>query len=350
MFFRLRALHAQGIHIHLHYFSYGDRGHPQELNPYCASIHIYPRQTGTKGLSPGKPYIVQSRRDRALLERLQMDDHPVLLEGIHCTGILEELDLANRKVLVRMHNRESDYYRQQARYTRNPLKKFYFLRESRLLRAYEEKLPREIAYACISETETQQMRVAGFTQSFFLPAFVPFDEVSSEEGVGNFCLYHGNLSVPENRKAACWLLEKVFSRIRTPLVVAGKNPGRRLRKYGHLCQHTCLVANPSGEEMKDLVRKAHINILPSFSTSGTKLKLLHALFEGRHCVTTEEMVAGTGLEPACHTASSPAAMAAIVVQLQHQPFSMEEVLLRKKLLGDRFSNEKNAKALTRYLW
>lgn len=350
MFYRLKAIHEAGVQVHLHYFSYGQRGHPQELNRFCTSVHIYPRQTGARSFSFSRPYIVNSRRDRDLVQRLQEDDHPILLEGIHCTGLLGELNAASRKIIVRLHNRESEYYRQQASFTNHPFKKIFFYQESRLLRSYEAALPREAIYACITEEETERMRVAGFPASFFLPAFTPYQEVRGEEGMGQFCLYHGNLSVPENQRAATWLLRKVFSRIRMPLVIAGKDPSRQLRKYGHLCQHTCLVANPTKEEMDDLVRKAHIHILPSFSTTGIKLKLLHAIFEGRHCITNEEMIRGTGLEPACHTASSAVAMAAIVTQLQHQPFTAEEISLRRRLAGDRYDNEKNARLLTRYLW
>jgi hypothetical protein len=163
-------------------------------------------------------------------------------------------------------------------------------------------------------------------------------------------LYHGNLSVPENEKAAVWLLTHVFPKIRIPLVVAGKDPSNRLDKMAHLCQHTCLVANPSGTEINELVRKAHINILPSFSTTGIKLKLLHALFEGRHCVTNEAMVKGTGLEPACHIGMNATAMASIITQLHHQPFTQEEIRLRRKLLGDTYNNARNAERLIPYLW
>ena len=168
--------------------------------------------------------------------------------------------------------------------------------------------------------------------------------------MGTFCLYHGNLGVAENEKAAIWLLNEVFFKIKVPLVIAGKNPSRQLDKLAHLCQHTCLVANLSDTELNDLVRLAHINILPSFSDTGIKVKLLHALFEGRHCVVNEAMVNGTGLEPACHIGANAHAIAAIVMQLHHQPFSEEEIRLRKNLLEGSGDNATHARLLSRYLW
>ncbi len=351
MFYKIEALHQAGIRIHLHYFSYHHRGHPTELNPYCETIHRYERKTGHKGFSFTLPYIIASRINEELLANLSKDEHPVLLEGIHCAGFLSKLDREKRKIVVRLHNDEYDYYKQLGHSSNNLYKKIYFYHESRLLKKFQETLPKNCGYAAITTKDTQCFRDQyGLKNSFFLPAFTPYQEIKCGEGMGNFCLYHGNLSVPENEKAALWLLTNVFPKIKIPLVVAGKNPSKRVDKMAHLYQHTCLVSNPSATEINDLVKKAHINILPSFSRTGIKIKLLHALFEGRHCVVNEQMVEGTGLEAACHIGNNANAFASIIVQLHHQPFEQEEITLRKKLLGATYNNKKNVQLLIPYLW
>ena len=350
---RLRMLKKAAIGIHLHYFSYNERGMPNELNQFCESIHVYPRKTGPKGLSTSIPYIISSRINDKLISNLQKDNYPLLLEGLHCTGILPYVDVNKRKVVVRMHNEESIYYRELASAVVSPWKKLFFYNESRLLRKYSLHLPASCIYACISQSDMQLLRDEyHLPNARFLPAFPSWQQVQSEEGMGNLCLYHGNLSVPENEKAALWLLREVFTKVRKPFVIAGKKPTQRLQKMAHLCQHTCLVADPTETEMNDLVRKAHINILPSFNSrsTGIRLKLLHALFEGRHCLTNEQMVKGTGLEAACHTGTTANAFASIIAQLYHQPFTSEEIVLRKKLLGTEYDNEKNTQLLIQWLW
>ncbi|MGQ0739778.1 MAG: glycosyltransferase family 4 protein [Bacteroidota bacterium] len=350
---RIMMMMKSGVAVHLHYFSYNERGTPNELNRFCESIHVYERSTGPKGLSARLPYIISSRMNDELVNNLQKDDHPVLLEGIHCTGILPQLDLQRRKVVVRMHNNESIYYKELARSEPSLLKKFFFRRESRLIKKYDAEMPDDCVYAFISPYDMDRFRLEHpLQQAIFIPAFPSWQQVNSEEGMGNLCLYHGNLSVPENEEAAIWLLRKVFTRIRKPFVIAGKKPSRRLQKMAHLCQHTCLVADPSESELNDLIRKAHINVLPCLNQdiTGIRLKLLHVLFEGRHCVVNEQMVKGTGLEGACHIAASADAFASIVTQLQHQPFTGEEINLRKQLLGDTYSNEKSTRRLIQYLW
>ena len=125
-----------------------------------------------------------------------------------------------------------------------------------------------------------------------------------------------------------------------------------MQKQAQLCQHTCLVADPTETEMTDLVRKAHIHVLPCFNKNitGIRLKLLHALFEGRHCVVNSPMVQGTGLEDACHIGSNANAFASIIAQLRHQPFTGEEINLRKRLLGNTYDNERNTRQLIQWLW
>lgn len=350
---RIKMFHQLEVKIHLHYFCYNDRGTPNELNQFCESIQVYEREKIHKGFSLRLPFIVCSRMNDQLVANLEKDKHPILLEGIHCTGILQKLNYKDRKVVVRMHNEESRYYRELARAESNLVKKLYFLNEAQLIKKYSRNLPKDVIYACVAENDIQV-----FKEEFHLPdarylsTFPTWQNVISEEGQGNLCLYHGNLSVPENEKAALWLLRTVFTKVRYPFVIAGKKPSARLRQAAGLCQHTCLVADPSESEMNDLIHKAHIHVLPCFNKSitGIRLKLLHALFEGRHCVVNEPMVSGTGLEPACHIGNNSNAFASIIAQLYYQPFTMEEIRLREELLGSTYDNKKNTQQLSRWLW
>jgi len=350
---RIREMHKAGIKIHLHYFSYNERGKPKQLEEFCESVHVYERKTGRKGLSPTLPYIVASRINQLLLDRLNEDNHPILLEGIHCAGLLSGLDTVNRKIVVRIHNDEGVYYHELARAESNWLRKLYFRRESRLLTRFTAQLPKECIYACVSETDRKR-----FEQEYklphvkYIPTFPAWEEIIGLEGLGNLCLYHGNLSVPENEEAAIWLLRNVFNRIKLPFVIAGKKPSKKLVRLAHIYQHTCIVADPSDKELNDLIRKAHINVLPCFNkeTTGIRLKLLHALFEGRHCVVNPEMVKGTGLEDACHIGTTGESIASIIMQLHNHPFAEEELRLRRELLLKQYDNEKNNRDFIQCLW
>lgn len=349
---RIISLHDQGIRIHLHYFGQEGTCQPCELNRFCETVSVYGQERTGTGFSQ-LPRIISSRVNKQLIHRLQQDHHPILIEGIHCTGILQEMDTKARRIVVRMHADEILHQKEQARAGHGFSRELYFYNQSRLLRKYSHHLPDDCVYACVSEKDVQVLKNEyHLRQAELLSLFPAWQKISGQEGQGNFCLYHGNLAVPENEEAVAWLICKVFTKARVPFVVAGKNPSKKLQKIAGLCQHTCLVADPSEQAMSDLVKKAHIHTLPCFhkETGNVRFKLLHALLEGRHCVVNDAMVAGTGLEDACHIGTNANAFASIILQLHHYPFTREEVLLRQQLLGERYDNEKNVRRLSQWLW
>ncbi len=350
VFYKLPAFQAQGIKIHLHCFEYG-RGEQKELNKYCESVHYYPRHMGHKGLSNTLPYIVSSRKNEQLLENLLKDDYPIFMEGVHCTYPLLDSRFKNRKCFVRVHNVEYQYYLDLCSTTSSPIKKLYYWIESRLLKAYEKKIVSKAVFWGVTEKDdTVYKNELGCKDIELLSLYLPNWKVQCEEGMGSFCFYHGDLSVDANDKAATWLLEKVFSKLKVPLVIAGKNPSEKLQELAYSQSHTCLVANPSEKEMQDMISKAHINLIPSYTTTGMKVKLVNALFNGRHCVVNDATVAGSGLESACHIGTTANAFQEIIAQLYHQPFTSNEIDLRKRLLTPMFNNEINAKKQVMWIW
>ncbi|WP_346238530.1 glycosyltransferase family 4 protein [Niabella insulamsoli] len=349
---RIKAFHQKGIRIHLHYFNFSDKCCAAELSRYCETVQSYAKKDPLGCVSLNTPGFVSARCNEKLIENLNKDNHPVLLEGLHTTGILNSIHKGDRRICVRMHNEESVYYRELARNTINPVKKTYYIAESLLTKKYTPTLPDDCMYACVTDDDKNSFAEQGFPNVQVIPPFPSWQEVDCPTGVGSLCLFHGNLAVPATEKAALWLLSNVFNKVRIPFVIAGKNPTRSIQKAADLCQNTCLVSNPCESEMEDLVQKAHINILPCFhkNRTGIRMKLLHALYKGRHCITTPAMVEGTGLEAACHIGNNSNALASIISQLYYLPFEEEEVKLRKRLLEDTYNNERNIQTFIDYLW
>jgi len=350
LFHKIRLLHAAGIQIHLHCFEYG-RGEQPILNDYCVEVNYYERHEGHKGFSYKLPYIVCSRSNGQLLERLLRDDHPILLEGIHCTYLVNDPRFKDRKLILRLHNVEYQYYRQLYFCEKSLLKKIYYHHESNLLRQYEHRIADKMKILAVSPRDSELYRQEfGAENIDTLPVFLPFEEVRSKEGTGCFCLYHGNLSVPENEQVVIWLLKKVFSLLEMPFIISGKSPSVKLTRLIHQYPHTCLIPDPSEEELQDLIAKAQINILPSFNCTGIKLKLLNALYNGRHCIVNKDAVEDTGLEPLCHVADNAGTFRSLVTSLAEKPFTREEISSRDSILGKLFNQQKNLQKLLHTIW
>ncbi len=350
LFHKIRFLHAAGVRIHLHCFEYG-RGTQPVLNEYCEEVHYYSRCEGHKGFSHRLPYIVCSRSNSGLLDRLLQDDNPILLEGVHCTYLLNDNRFKDRKIILRLHNVEYQYYRQLYLSERSLLKKIYYLHESNLLRQYEQRIARKVKILAVSRKDSDQYRQEfGAEDIATLPVFLPFEKVMSKEGTGCFSLYHGNLSVAENEQVVIWLLKKVFASLDMPFIISGKNPSPRLTRLIHQYPHACLIPNPSEEELQDLISKAQVNILPSFNCTGVKLKLLNALFNGRHCIVNQDAVEGTGLEATCHIATGADDVRCLLTKLHTRPFTAEDITGRKKVLEGLYDQKANLQKLLDAIW
>jgi glycosyltransferase involved in cell wall biosynthesis len=350
LFHKIRSLAAAGVRVHLHCFEYG-RGRQPVLNEYCEEVRYYCRHQGHKGFSHRLPYIVCSRSNGQLLERLLEDDYPILLEGIHCTYLLNDERFDGRKIVLRLHNVEYQYYRQLYLQEKSLLKKIYYLHESNLLRQYEHRIAGKVKILAVAKKDQEQyVEEFGAADIDTIPVFLPFEQVRSKEGTGCFCLYHGNLSVSENEQAVCWLLKKVFTDTEMPFIISGKDPSGRLSRLIQQYPQACLIPNPSEEELQDLIAKAQVNILPSFNCTGIKLKLLNALFNGRHCIVNQDAVEGTGLQSACHIAAGAGEMRELLGKLCSRPFTRGEIDVRKEVLEGLYDQKANLEKLMQAIW
>lgn len=205
-------------------------------------------------------------------------------------------------------------------------------------------------FISVTQKDAVEYGKVGCRSVLHLPLFLPEWQVSTTEGKGSFCLYQGDLSVAENEKAAKWLITQVFNGLNIPFVIAGKNPSERLRQLVNARSCTCLVANPHEQEMQDLIAKAHINLIPSYNTTGIKLKFLNALYNGRHCVVNQATVEGTGLERCCHVANTAAGFRNVIENLFQEAFSAGQIAQRHLLLDHLFDNQSNAKKLVKIIW
>jgi glycosyltransferase involved in cell wall biosynthesis len=349
LFYKLEALKQLQVKIHLHCFQHL-RDEQPKLNEYCETVHYYPRKTGVGAVSSKFPYIVKSRRSRALADMLAKDDYPILAEGVHCTWLLNDKRFEKKRFFVRLHNVEYIYYRNLYSFEYFLPRKMYFLWESFLLKRYETRLAKNTTVLAVSEKDALVYRKLGCERAFYLSVFLPPWPVNMEEGKGTFCLFHGDLGVTENEKAAKWLLKHVFNDTTIPFVIAGKNPSRMLGKMVHANQFSCLIANPGHEEMQDLVEKAHINVIPSYNPTGIKLKLLNALFNGKHCIVNKTTIGGSGLEKACVVVEDAASFKNAINEAYSRSFTNDDIIRRRELFGQMYDNAKSAEKLVQIIW
>jgi len=343
IFYKLKTLHGLGVKIHLHCFEYG-RQPKKELDEICASVHYYPRRTAKSLLFNTLPYIVLSRNSDLLKKNLAENNFPILMEGIHSTFLLNDNSFAGRKIIVRTHNVEHDYYQNLAKVESDIFKRYYFYNEAGKLKKYEPVLKKASGIAAISPNDT-----AHFSSLYgnvrYIPAFHRHEKITAAEGKGEFAFYHGNLAVGENNEAALYLVKKIFNDLDYYLIIAGNKPSEELRNAVKGKSNITLRDDLSPDEIQKYIHDAQCNVLPTFQSTGIKLKLLSALFAGRFCIVNSQMVVSTGLENLCMIADTPEKMKEEIRNVFEKEFPKTEIKKRETILMNIFSNEKNGRKL-----
>ena len=339
VFYRVKALSEAGVKVHLHCFEYG-RGEQEILNR-CHEVKYYKRDTSFGKQLSLTPFIVNSRKSEALVLDLLKDDYPILCEGLHTTAVLLDKRLRSRKVFVRAHNVEHDYYNGLAEVERCGWKRLFYHVEAWKLRRYEPVLKNAAGIFAISQKDADYFKQF-YNNVTLVPGFSATDSVCSETGRGEYVLYHGNLSVRENEDAAKWLIENVFAELDLHCIVSGLNPSDKLKKLVDTYTNVTLMANPDDAEMIDLLRQAQVNILVTNQPTGLKLKLLNALYNGRFCLVNSDMVKGTSLDTLCVVADEPKQMIAEIKRLMEEDFTEDDIEKRDAQMRQLYDNEANA--------
>ncbi len=343
VYFKAKALVEAGVKVHLHCFQYGRDNYPVLKDDFHEVIY-YKRDISKKHLFKSIPYIVSTRTSEQLIDRLLMDNYPILMEGLHTSFILEDNRFKNRRKLVRAHNIEHEYYQNLGKVERDIFKRYYFHNESAKLKRYEKILDRADNILAISENDKEYFSNE-FSRVEHIPAFHPYKEVVSKEGRGKYVLYHGNLSVAENENAVNYIIDDIFNGLKVPLKIAGLNPPKHLKNKIEQHPGIELISNPDDDTLHDLVQNAHINISITAQKTGLKLKLLNNLYNGRFSLVNEKMLSGSKLDELCVVANNHVSLARRIKILFRKDFTRKDIDERKESLGKIYCNGKNVKRL-----
>lgn len=340
VFYKIKSLSSLGVKIILHCYQYG-REESIELESICEEVNYYERDMSPLRLLSQKPFIVNTRNSNELRNRLLKDEYPILFEGLHSCYFVDEIP--KERLFLRNHNVECDYYKALAKGERNLIKRLYFNWEASKLKAFEREVFSKVNQViCISEPD-QKYFVKNYGKASVVSAFHQASNINLPEGNGDYCFYHGNLSVGENDKAAIFLVEEVFNELSHKLVIAGNSPSKRLKEVCLQHSNIDLLENVSTDEIMNLMKGAHINVLPTFQSTGIKLKLLLCLFKGRTVIANKPMVEGTGLEGLVTLANDANEFKLKVNQFMETNWFVDEVK-REDILAP-FSNQSSGENL-----
>ena len=346
VFYKLKALSALGVKIHLHCF-FKDRNPQKELEKHCVSVHYYKRQPALKSLNSKLPFIVETRNSKELITNLKKDDYPILFEGLHCTFPLYNEDFGTRLTLVRTHNIEHLYYKGLANSETKLSKTIFFKQESRKLENYEYVLEKASFVLSIAPLEYRYFKNI-YKSTVYLPVFHQNSQVKNLSKKGKYALLIADLRISDNLKATRFLID-VFKNLDYPLILASSFVDKSLCKKVAPFKNISFTEITHQAQAEELLTNAHLNVMLTFQATGIKLKLINTLFAGRFCLTNTPMVKDTGLESLCYVADSVKDFRNLVSAFKDKAFTSDIRQQRQELLVD-FDTTQNAQELINLIW
>lgn len=328
MYYKLRALHEAGHRLILHIFLYNNAERQEETERLAEKTYYYQRQTGIRPNLSLKPYIVNSRNDRQLLYNLCLDNYPILFEGLHTTFFLAHPRLAGRMKIVRTHNIEHTFYFYLAKNKPLAWQALFFMIESVKLKYYEKILRHADRILAISQADRDELaarypdRNVRLLNCFFDCTLPETSESGNKPFDGKkYILYHANLAVSENNRAAMYIVKNIAAEMPGHhFVIAGRKPSEELAALCYKQTNVTLLADPQHQQLQDMIRHAHINLMLTFQPTGIKLKLLTTLAKSYgHCIANRYMLHGNSLGSLCRQADTQQEIVSAISQLMEQP-------------------------------
>lgn len=336
VFYKLTALHALGYDIYLHCFIDDDNTPSETLKKYTKQVFFYRRkkkQNGYKMLSIF-PFAVRSRYHKDLLSNVMNIDAPILFEGQQTTFLASKYDLFGRKIILRLHNLEANYFLGQSKSEENWFRKIAYFAEYLKYKRYQSELTKFDAVLALSHFEQQQAKKYN-KNVVYVPVFHGNKKVAELSGSGKYAFYHGDLRLADNRRAVKFLINAFKQIPDYPFLIASGGHGdfveALIKNIPNISQVE--INNSDPDHLTQLLANAHINVMLSFQESGTKLKLVNALYRSRFCVINKNMVDDENLRSLCTMAETEAEFIAAVNSLKNESYDSgnREVVLKKVL-------------------
>jgi len=277
---------------------------------------------------------------------LKSDSAPILFEGIHTTGYLDEMK--GRKLMLRAHNIEHQYYTGLAEES-SRFQYLFFQREALTLERYECNNAKsfETVYT-ISKHDDQWYREKG-ANSVFMPAYHGFQRITTTAGRGKYLLYQGDLSIEMNQNALIELLQNIPPSAQYPMIVAGRSGNQtfeeKLMKYPNIRREM----DVSDEKMSELIRGAQVIIIHSRHPSGMKVKFFPALYQGRFVAANENSLTYTNLDKALHIYNHVQEIGPLLDKLWPLEFSASHLEERSTIITGLPTDQEKAKEIVRNL-
>ena len=219
----------------------------------------------------------------------------VHLESIFVLPYLDSIrECFAGKIVVRTHNVEHRIWENLSINERNPIKKKYLKILAQQLKKYESVRLSEVdGIVSISDNDTDVFTAMGCNNSIkTVPFGISIEPLQKVNNKGLFFL--GSLDWQPNIEGVNWLSKMVSSALESKVNIVGRNPSKEIMMSDNL------ILKGEVDDAQQFMKENGIMLVPLFSGSGIRIKILEAMAWGIPVVATPKAVEGLGVESGRH--------------------------------------------------
>ena len=246
-----------------------------------------------------KRFISKEFNER-LIEVLKKEKFDIVqLEMIYMAPYIETIrEHSNAKIVLRAHNVEHKIWERIAKKTFFFAKRWYINHLVRTLRRYEMSILDKVdGIAAITYTDAAFFRKVTATPVIDIPFSVDIEKFDPVFEVGDVpTFYHiGSMNWMPNEEGIKWFLNNVWDEVlkRVPeakIYLAGRNMPKWLLKT----KKKNVVVVGEVPDAHEFVNQHNVAIVPLFSGSGMRIKIIESMALGKTVITT--MIGAEGIQ------------------------------------------------------
>lgn len=227
----------------------------------------------------------------------------VLLESLYTTPYIAAIRKnSNAKIIYRSHNIEFEIWQRTGNQENNTIKKKYLHFLAKRLKKYEQSILNLVdAIAAITKKDEEQLLALGCKKPITtVPFGINLHNYQLKEIPQEKKLFHiGSMDWTPNQEAIKWFLNEVWSAIITKeptatFYLAGKNMPNEIIKLAASMQG--IINEGKVENANDFIRNNNIMIVPLFSGSGMRIKIIEAMAMGKLVIGTSIAFEGIAVQ------------------------------------------------------
>ena len=234
---------------------------------------------------------INKRYEDALIKLLQSEDFDIVqIETIFLTQYIPIIrQYSHAKIVLRTHNVEHEIWKRFAEVTDFPPRRWYLNYLNTKLRRFElDNLSKCDLLLTITERDLRIFRLLGYRgKAMAIPVGLNKNDYKRQEpntkkniSVG----FIGSLDWMPNQEGLKWFLDNVWVNNENGIIlhIAGRNAPDWLRQM----KRKNVVFHGEVEDASEFMLQHPIALVPLFSGSGIRIKILEAMMLGRTVITT----------------------------------------------------------------